>query len=292
MHDVSISGGVNIGCYDQVWLDRSATRSRKGFVRFDWVAGFRAATGVTVASDLVDARFSLTGEFGDVAPIELRRVLQKWSDVTVTDPDFVTAGRTTWSHRIYNSNPWNQAGAAALGGTGTVASDYNGSFDLAATIDATVTPSSINQPAAFAGPLVTDAFRFWFANPTLDYGYGLQHAGPASNELRFMKTELGLGDRGPVLTTTYLLPAVSGPSAPSEVSGPAAPLPLHAVKEGGDVHFHFQDLGAAAATYSVYEGSIGTWFSHAGAACNITPGSVASGRDFRHTPAAGSRYFQ
>ncbi len=54
---------------------------------------------------------------------------------------------------------------------------------------------------------MTDAFRFWFDNPTCDYGYGLRLAS-GSQETKFERWESSIHQGGPVLKLTYLLPGV------------------------------------------------------------------------------------
>jgi hypothetical protein len=56
---------------------------------------------------------------------------------------------------------------------------------------------------------VTDAFRFWFANPGFDYGYGLRLAPGESLETKFARWETGVHSDGPVLQLTYLLPGAA-----------------------------------------------------------------------------------
>jgi hypothetical protein len=57
-----------------------------------------------------------------------------------------------------------------------------------------------------SGPQVTDAFRFWFDNPQLDYGYALRLAPPESFTT-FRRWESELGEHGPVLELSYALGA-------------------------------------------------------------------------------------
>ena len=52
---------------------------------------------------------------------------------------------------------------------------------------------------------LADAFRFWFDNPTFDYGYGLRLAAGAQ-ETKFSRWEQGVHANGSVLKLTYLLP--------------------------------------------------------------------------------------
>ena len=65
---------------------------------------------------------------------------------------------------------------------------------------------SVRERLVFDGAAVTDAFRFWFRNPSVDYGYALQFAPGAQLGTRFMAAERERGEHGPVLTITYRLP--------------------------------------------------------------------------------------
>ena len=118
-------------------------------------------------------------------------------------------GAPTWNSSAHGARAWNQAGAARLGSNGTSTNDYFGTNDLAARVDATAPMSAINEPVDFSGPLVTDAFRFWFDNPGVDYGYALRLAAGSRQETKFGRWEQGLRDEGPMLSLTYLLPGAT-----------------------------------------------------------------------------------
>ena len=273
--------------HDSVWIGGPNI----GFVRFDWQAAFQAATGVTSSADIVDASFSLTGNWGDVQPLELRRTLQSWGDnLTGNDFDNNPPGMPTWNSHAHPS-AWNTPGAAALGGTGAAVGDYDGRWDRSATVDLTLTPQAINEPVVFGGANITDAYRFWFDNPSVDYGHAFEVVGGGNgNELKFHRWEHELQQHGPVLTITYALPPA--PAAPGEVSGRGSGAPLWLVKTPTpDLRFSFEDIGPVASSYNVYEGAIGSWYSHAGAGCGTVPTPVAGRTEARHTPAAGDRYF-
>ena len=65
-----------------------------------------------------------------------------------------------------------------------------------------------------------------------------------------------------------------------------------------DLRFSFEDLALRAASYSIYQGRIGSrsadpadWYSHGGAACNGSPALVATHREMLLAEPAGSVYF-
>jgi DNA-binding beta-propeller fold protein YncE len=215
VHDASMVGpNLSTWSHDSVWLFSTSGGPgvNTGFVRFDWQSAFAAVTGVTSPDQILDASFSLQGEYGDAQTVEVRRVLQSWSDsASGGDWNQNANGAPTWRDHAHPSAPWNSAGAASLGGTGSVASDYNSSRDLASRVDASVAVEAVNERVTFAGPLVTDAFRFWFESPALDYGYALRLLAGTRQGLKLERSEAELREHGPVLTITYRLPGAVAP---------------------------------------------------------------------------------
>jgi YVTN family beta-propeller protein len=207
VHDVAMLGpGLSTWGHDAVWLfpANGGPGVNTGFVRFGWRDAFLEATGIASAGEIVAASFSLKGEFGDAHPIEIRRALKRWSDpASGGDWNQNPAGGPTWRDHAHPSSAWTSPGAGALGGTGGAAGDYNGSFDLAQSVDATAAVDAVNGEVSFSGAKVTDAFRFWFENPALDYGYALRLAAGARGELKFRRGESDLREGGPILTLTY-----------------------------------------------------------------------------------------
>jgi hypothetical protein len=65
---------------------------------------------------------------------------------------------------------------------------------------------AVNEWVQFAAPLVTDAFRFWFDNPSFDNGYAFRLTNNTTQELKFERSEADLREDGPVLSITYSLP--------------------------------------------------------------------------------------
>ena len=209
---------------DSPWVVRTDAGPNPGFVRFAWRDAFRAATGVTRADDVLEARFTLAPRDGDAQAIELRRVLQGWGDPPGSnDYNQNPVGGPTWNSHRHPNEPWNKPGAQATGGQGDRVSDYDGAFDLAERVDAVAPMAAINARTTFAGPLVTEAFRFWFDHPAQDYGYALRLVGTpgAVPSVIFHGAESELRQKGAVLTLTYRLPA-GGPPAPSPTA-PTAP---------------------------------------------------------------------
>jgi hypothetical protein len=208
VHDAGMVGpGLSTWSHDAPWLFRTASGMNTGFVRFEWRDRFAAVTGVAAQDAILDASFSLLPEWGDAQAIEIRRVLQSWSDpASGGDWNSNPTGGPTWRDHAHPNARWNQAGAAKLGGSGSSLADYNGPNDLAASVDAVALPLAINERVDLGGAAVTDAFRFWFASPQADYGYALRLQGGATQETKFERAEASLGEHGPVLAITYRLP--------------------------------------------------------------------------------------
>ncbi len=301
VHDVGTIYFNNDMANGEVWLRSNGPNRNTDFVRFEWEAAF-SATGISSPSSILDASFSLQPSFGDSQTVEARRVLQRWWDYGGGDqtPSPVNPanghGAPTYKDSEWNSthtHPWHalNASARAAGVNGKVASNYFSAYDTAYDPDVIVTLQAIKGSAAFGGAGVLDAFRFWFSNPSLDYGYALQLASGSLQETRFRASEEELRSFGPVLTLTYALPATSSP-APPEVSSPASSTPLVVSRAaGGDLKLSFQDLGGSVGGYNVYEGALPVWYSHTSKACQQTPPLVGGRREFQLTPGAGSQYY-
>ena len=240
VHDTAMVGpNLSTWSHDSVWLFpvNTGPRVNTAFARFDWKQAFQQATGVGDAAEILDASIRLQGEYGEAVNIEMRRTLLAWSDpATGNDWNSGANGAPTWRDHAHPNARWNAAGAARLGGTGADPGDYNGAWDLSARVDASVTLEAINEEVTFGGPLVRDAFRFWFDHPSLDYGYAFRQGAGATQEMKFGRSETGFRERGPVLTLTYELPL------PPSLAGPT-------VNPDGSVDLRL--AGKAGRTYRV-----------------------------------------
>ncbi|MFN7972126.1 MAG: Ig domain-containing protein [Acidobacteriota bacterium] len=200
IHDCAALGNTTWE-HDELWL-----WGYRGFLRFDWAAAFKAATGLTDSSDILDASFRIKGDWGDAQGFEIRRCLLTWSDpATGGDWNSDPVGGPTAQCHIHPNQNWNQLNASkrTSGVDGRNVSDYNGGNDIANAADAIVTSTSVNDWTSFGGVAVTDAYRFWFDNPSVDYGYAIEQQVANKNDARFWGTENQLHEHGPVLTVTY-----------------------------------------------------------------------------------------
>ncbi|MFN7975370.1 MAG: putative Ig domain-containing protein [Acidobacteriota bacterium] len=202
VHDCAALGNTTWE-HDTLWLWNA-----RGFLRWDWAAAFKAATGMSDSSDIADASFSLDGDWGNAETLEFRRILLNWSDPsTGGDWNSNPVGGPTWECHVHPNLRWNQGNASkrTSGIDGRSASDYDGANDIANTADAVVTVKAMNERTTIGGASVTDAFRFWFDNPTKDYGYAIeqQTTGGSTIDVRFWRSEALLHERGPVVALTY-----------------------------------------------------------------------------------------
>jgi YVTN family beta-propeller protein len=182
----------------------TASPEMKGFLAFDFAPTLQNVCGVTDPARILDASFTVSPEFGQAAAIELRRCLMPWGDPP-NDWCFGCANAVTVNHAKHNTVAWHQSGARARGGAGTSVSEYypSGQFDTALAVDATSVMAGVNEPLGFAGAAVTGAFRFWLANPTLNFGYAAEVVGTAGAGTEFSSEEEYDGRRGPVLSITF-----------------------------------------------------------------------------------------
>jgi hypothetical protein len=208
--DASFLNGLSNVSRDHWLIYPNQSPELKGFVRFEFTAPLAAECGVAASSQITDARFSAWAEFGNLNTLLLRRCLMPWNEPP-TDWCFGCPGTLTRSHSQFSSVPWHQPGAAAQGGSGTAAGEYypTGSFDSAATIDATVPVPALSQRIEFAGPNVAAAFRFWFDNPTKNFGYAIEAMGSTGPGMEFAAADRDGGRDGIVLTVSFTLPPTS-----------------------------------------------------------------------------------
>ncbi|MCB9177637.1 MAG: hypothetical protein H6648_10815 [Caldilineae bacterium] len=210
VHDASPVGpNLATWSHDAPWLFVDGETSVPGFVRFEWQAAFREATGVGADDFIRGARIRLSPELGDAQQLEIRRVLQRWSDPkAIGDWNSNPVGGPTWRDHSHPDGAWNQAGARRLGTAGDRPEHYNAGWDLAEVVDADPSMPAINAPLLLAGDRVDAAFRFWFEHPELDYGYALRlrNRPPFSPSVKFKGWEQERNAASPVLEIDYRLP--------------------------------------------------------------------------------------
>jgi len=178
----------------------------KGFLQFDFVPTLTNVCGVNDPASILGASFSLAPKLGYANTIEFRRCFQPWSEPP-RDLCVSCTGALTRQNSTHNTIPWRQSGARQMGGTGTNVAEYypGNTFDTAGVPDATITLGGMNIRQEFSSPGILDAFRFWFANPTKNYGYALSALAGTSQGTEFWADDAEGGKYGAMLTITFAI---------------------------------------------------------------------------------------
>ncbi len=204
--DAGIIPGLTTWSHARWWLYPFTNPEMKGFIKFQFQDALANECGVTDSADILDARFTHLPNIGHRNALELRRCLMPWN-APPRDWCANCSGAVSVRDSSYPSVRWHTSGARALGGSGTTVNEYypTGSFDLAAAVDATASVDAIQERIEFAGPLVTDAFRFWFDNSQVNFGYGVEVVGDNGVGTEFWGSQQGGGKYGAVLSMTLAI---------------------------------------------------------------------------------------
>ncbi|RKU08317.1 hypothetical protein C6502_15855 [Candidatus Poribacteria bacterium] len=175
------------------------------FVAFDIMEAFEEI-GITRESRILDASISLYAEsVGDDSSqqVIIRRVLLPWHEGAQKSQP-AKENELTYNSAMHQNFPWNKPPAQAMleGVNGEHPSDYNGSEDVAYRIDGLTEIGAAGTRYIWQGNLVTDAARFWLANPDYSYGY-LFALRDGTASVRFSSKEHPDETRRPVLTIRY-----------------------------------------------------------------------------------------
>ena len=144
------------------------------FVAFDLYDAFEDM-GIREPAQVLEATISLHVQQceTDVPQTLLyRRVLLPWKEGRGTSTR-AEDNELTYNSALHRNLPWNRPPAQAMlsGVDGDRESDYNGSEDVAHRIDGTNEIQSAAKRYTIKSELLTDAVRFWVANPDYNYGY-------------------------------------------------------------------------------------------------------------------------
>jgi len=205
--DAGIVAGLTTWSHARWQLRPDSSPPMKGFIRFDFAPALTGECGVTDASQILDASFTALPESGYRGALELHRCLMPWGEPP-NDWCSNCNGAVTVRDAMHPDLRWHQSGARAVGGSGTTVAEYypSGSFDVAATVDATATIDAVNERVAFGGPGMADAFRFWFENPAVNFGYAVHSLQAAGTFAIFHGADDEDGTLGQVLSITFALP--------------------------------------------------------------------------------------
>ena len=182
------------------------------FVAFDIMEAFEEI-GITRGSSILDASISLyAGSVGSdsAQQIIIRRVLLPWHEgVQKSQP--AKENELTYNSAMHQNFPWNKPPAQAMleGVNGEHPSDYNGSEDVAYRIDGLTEVGAAGGRYVWKGTPITDAARFWLANPDYSYGY-LFALRDGTTSVRFSSKEHPDETRRPILTIRYQTQVANG----------------------------------------------------------------------------------
>lgn len=144
------------------------------FVAFDLFDAFEDM-GIREPAQVLEATISLhvqQCETDAAQTVLYRRVLLPWKEGRGTSTR-AEDNELTYNSALHRELPWNRPPAQAMlsGINGDNESDYNGSEDVAHRIDGTNEIQGADKRYEFKSEHLTDAVRFWVANPDYNYGY-------------------------------------------------------------------------------------------------------------------------
>ncbi len=177
------------------------------FAVFDLFDAFEDI-GIREPTQVLEAAISLhvqTCEIETAQTVLFRRVLLPWREGRGTS-DRAKENELTYNSALHRNLPWNRPPAQAMlaGIDGDNESDYNGSEDVAHRIDGTCDIQGADRRYTFKSELLTEAVRFWVANPDYNYGY-LFAIQEGSVPIVFSSKEAADEKLRPVLTIRYQL---------------------------------------------------------------------------------------
>ena len=144
------------------------------FVAFDLFDAFEDM-GIREPTQVLEATITLhvqQSEPDTAQTVLFRRVLLPWKEGRGTSTR-AEDNELTYNSALHRNLPWNKRPAQAMlaGIDGDNESDYNGSEDVAHRIDGTSEIQGAGKHYTIKSELLTDAVRFWVANPDYNYGY-------------------------------------------------------------------------------------------------------------------------
>lgn len=186
------------------------------FLAFDLYDAFEDM-GIREPTQVLEATISLhvqQCETDAAQTVIFRRVLLPWREGRGVS-ERAEDNELTYNSALHRNLPWNKPPAQAMlsGIDGDSASDYNGSEDVAHRIDGTCEIQSEGKRYVFKSELLTDAIRFWVANPDYNYGY-LFALQDGSAPIIFSSKESDDENLRPVLKIRYRTQVESEASSP------------------------------------------------------------------------------
>ena len=186
------------------------------FVAFDLYDAFEDM-GIREPTQVLEATLSLHVQQCDTDAAQtviFRRVLLPWREGRGIS-ERAEDNELTYNSALHRNLPWNRPPAQAMlsGIDGDRESDYNGSEDVAHRIDGTCEIQGAGKRYEFKGEFLTDAVRFWVANPDYNYGY-LFALRDGSVPIVFSSKEVSDENLRPLLKIRYRTHVESKTSSP------------------------------------------------------------------------------
>jgi hypothetical protein len=277
----SATGSVSNGAGQVFFTGRTSTFTnsvRRALIAFDVAGSVPAGStidSVTLTLHLIRTPFSV-----DFFPIALHRVLASWGEGTSDATGGAiggegggapaTPGDATWLHRFYNTVFWTTPGG-----------------DFAPNQSASIFVSGV----AFYTWGPTDAMRDdvqgWLDNPAGNFGWMLRGDEVTLESARGFDSRQSLtAANRPVLTVQYTPPAAGAGRVPDGRQAQDIPLMIqHA--PGAEITLSWSASCLASDTdYEVYEGSLGSFYSHTMKLCTTGGATTAT-----FMPAPGDSYY-
>ena len=175
------------------------------FVAFDLFDAFEDM-GIREPTQVLEATITLHVEQSETDALQTvlyRRVLLPWKEGRGTSTR-AEDNELTYNSALHRNLPWNKRPAQAMlaGIDGDTESDYNGSEDVAHRIDGTCEIQDAGKHYTIKSERLTDAVRFWVANPDYNYGY-LFALQDGNAPIRFSSKEATDETLRPTLTIQY-----------------------------------------------------------------------------------------
>ena len=175
------------------------------FIAFDLFDAFEDM-GIREPTRVLEVTITLHVEQRETDAVQTvlyRRVLLPWKEGRGTSTR-AEDNELTYNSALHRNLPWNKRPAQAMlaGIDGDTESDYNGSEDVAHRIDGTSEIQGAEKRWTLKSELLTDAVRFWVANPDYNYGY-LFALQDGDAPIVFSSKEATAENLRPVLTIRY-----------------------------------------------------------------------------------------
>jgi len=156
------------------------------------------------------------------------------------------------------------------------------STSCANTQSAPASAGFTGNDVAWSGPFTADLSAYAGMPSKLRFQFGTD---PAVTSVGWYIDDIA------VTNTSQATSCSTGAATVAEVSSVASGLPLLVEKSGVDVTLSYQDV-AGAGGYNVYDGLVGSWYSHGSGAFCAAASTYASGRrQSTFHPKSGNRYF-